>query len=136
MNKETAKHLNGLRADAQPLKFDDSDAVAILGTYEARSRLASWITDRAAAWSEQATSLEIQAAAKERREASVRNGISVHLYQDRIVVGCYDGMAEQQWALMEPEVQAYMDADNKQRLDAYERYRALCEQGVALPPSE
>ncbi len=75
-----------------------------------------------------AIDFEIQTAARERRRADLTHNTAWYYMGS-------NGVGTTMRRLAWPEVKAMVETDNKIRMDAYEAYRLLCEQGVALPPS-
>ena len=140
MTKEVAERLNSLRAASVPAVLR-----ADIGTLDGAYSLVIRCIDIVASHYPAAIDQEIRLAAAERRSAIVSTE-SISRYS--LTHGAICGMERQgdvqrplpvcrlAIALALPELEAAVGADNAARLAAYEQYRVLCEQGVALPPSE
>lgn len=141
MNTEVAKKLNGLLEASKKGVIGKGPGGADFGprainlmslTTEDATNLAERIAGILESHLAAVQHDEILAAAREKRVAKILDG-EMRSY-------AVDSNPRQYWTVRElfdvavRDVQAAIDADNKRREEAYERYRVACEQGVAVPP--
>jgi hypothetical protein len=135
--KKIAKHLNLLLLRSDPYIVDTTthdDSCMITGGCDAND---GPLWERLKPIFEAATpaldAMEIAAAAKDRREADLhRPNVHPQFWRNRIP---WEG-SRKLWKHCEAQICAAVDADNQERMEEYERYRAMCESGVAVPPED
>ena len=158
MTKETATHLNTLRARAHTPIILQSDGRGYRIVGASRHPAADYGTeiDDLLAYVEtlhvmvapQAIEQEIRRAASERRDADTYTGEVLSRDDDGEPIGGYgllywgqvNGHADHAGgialALVMDQIVAEIARHNQMAHDRYEAYRLACEQGVAVPPAE
>lgn len=132
MTPETAKHLNHLRDQAQEtIAYFRNEKIYTEGPMS--TILLDRIIDKMEARKAGAVAEEIRRAAVTREEARV-NGIirKDSFYSQLYLEGLSLIVAKQ---LFTEDVSNLIADEVKEAKEAYEHYRSLCEQGVALPPA-
>jgi hypothetical protein len=134
MNAKTAAHLDHLlrasQAKARVSALPDGSRYQYVKMHPDIAAACFAAIDRQR---ERATALEIQAAAKERRQTDM--GWDPWSAKTGNYIGM-DTVQERAYGLALPEMQAIAEAHNAAALERYEAYRLACEQGVAVPPAE
>jgi hypothetical protein len=124
MNKQTANHLNAL------LKKRDFKATVPTEAYQLfHPATAAKFRDAINSALPEALAREIQAAARERREAHLANplGEDAKYYASSPILHIAAEIAR-------PQMQAIAGAYNATTEAEYEAYRIACEQRIAVPP--
>lgn len=137
MNIETAKRLNTLRTQAQPITPSDPSARSVAAyslAAQTQAHFAALVEPIFARHEAAAIEQEIRDAASAGRAAETYRASNFHDGTEMTAVPNY-GYTPTLWRIAGPEVAAAITADNEARAARYESYRRACEQGVAIPPA-
>jgi len=141
--RQIADHLNELLKNAKPFRMywpdggrvgpmEDAGAKPFSHSRNAAKSLSDRLQPIIQAATEATDLIEIADAARERREADLIDPTySSHNWANP----CAHEHTARIWRACRQQIDAAIEADNAERAAAYERYRAACEQGIALLPS-